>query len=345
MQCPTCQSNNPAYARFCATCGTPFTEGEAGLVAEAASATPLPTGQQFAGPVAPVDAPFISKRNTDKLADRDQPAPVFVPPSLEASFGPLPASSLVDGGLGPNPTYLASQPTQPYQPYPAQAPQGSYQPALSSFDAQPVQLYQPAQVGRSNFGLWVGLLLLLLVVLGSLAGYLIIGKDTATLVAVAPASSATPAALPTTNQSVVTLGDGAKGTDKQVIVKLINDSNAAQTQAMRTLDGAALKQFYSGDEYDKNNKILETLRTNDAYAIQKLEKIKINDVTIDGDKATAHTVEVWSRDIYTSAGKLVKSEAAQTLHETYTCVKQNGKWLVSVVDIVEDGQQPDTQTR
>lgn len=343
MRCPNCQHQNPAFARFCANCGQSFPTDEQPTASQPVStglpAALQPTGDLFA---APATAP--------------QGAGGYVAPQAGA------ASSMIDSGYGPNPTQLPPQPQSPppgYQPYQAQPPQfGPYaQPSVASFNAvpqpQPVPPYVPTR--RASFAPFAAALTVALIALLGVGGWLLfannrsgnekINGQTANATAANPTAAAVTT-IPPIDPSVITVREAAKGGAKDKLVQLINDSNAAQTEAMKTLNVDLLKQFYVGEEYNKNRDMVGKLKSENAYSRQKLEKIDILEVVIDGDKATAKTVEVWSQSYYRKDNnQLLQDFPATTLDEVYHFTRQNGQWIIERVDIVDRNATPDSSVR
>jgi hypothetical protein len=140
----------------------------------------------------------------------------------------------------------------------------------------------------------------------------------------------------TAGNSVTTSGQNvpAGASDEDTIKAVIKQSNDEQITAWRTLDTEVLKGTRTGQVLTENIQAVQELQNKGMYAIPENKSLVYGEIKVNGDTATAKTVEVWTVTFYTkSDGKVVLATGPDTLQETYYLVKQNGKWLVNSLDI------------
>jgi hypothetical protein len=71
------------------------------------------------------------------------------------------------------------------------------------------------------------------------------------------------------------------------------------------------------------------------YAVPLNKSIKFGAVSVTGNTATVKTEEVWYVTFYNKDnGQTLLTQGPDTLQELYHFVKQNDKWLIESVDIV-----------
>jgi hypothetical protein len=171
-----------------------------------------------------------------------------------------------------------------------------------------------------------GLLLLVLVVIG---GILLFGPKNGSGV-----SGTTPGDTNTQNVP-------AGMSEEDIIKSVIKQSNDEQIKAWQTLDIEVLKGTRTGQVLDENIQAVQDLKSKDMYAIPVNKSLEFGEIKVDGDTATAKTVEVWTVTFYSKGdNRVVLATGPDTLRETYYFVKQDGKWLVTSLDIEQ--QTPST---
>jgi hypothetical protein len=171
-----------------------------------------------------------------------------------------------------------------------------------------------------------GLLLLVLVVVG---GILLFG----------PKNGSGNSASTTTPGNTNTQDVPAGTSDEEIIKSVIKQSNDEQIKAWQTLDIEVLKGTRTGQVLDENIQAVQDLKSKNMYAIPENKSLEFGEIKVDGDKATAKTVEVWTVTFYSKGdNKVVLATGPDTLRETYYFVKQEGKWMVSSLDIQQDGR-------
>ncbi len=184
---------------------------------------------------------------------------------------------------------------------------------------------------------------LLLLVVGSVGGFLVFNGQR-------PASSAgnTPGGAQSTEQIACSDlmskldANGNAGDDTTTLRAIICKSNDEQIKAWRDLDTEILKGTRTGQALEENIQAVQDLKNKGMYAVPNNKSIEFGDVQVNGDSATAKTVEVWTVTFYSKSDNRVvlPPQAPDTLRETYHFVKQDGKWLITSVDIVSDSPPP-----
>jgi len=171
----------------------------------------------------------------------------------------------------------------------------------------------------------VGAAAILLLVLIAVGGYLLL----------APKNSGS-----STDNSSASGGQSAppaSGSDADTIKNVIKQSNDEQITAWRNLDTDVLKGTRTGQVLQDNIQAVQDLKNSNMYAVPLNKSLQFGEINVNGDTATAKTVEVWTVTFYSKDGnKVVNSTGPDTLYETYHLVKQDGKWLVSTLDIVQN---------
>ena len=123
-------------------------------------------------------------------------------------------------------------------------------------------------------------------------------------------------------------------TEEETIKNVIKQSNDEQITAWRNLDPEVLKGTRTGQVLDENIQAVQELQSKNMYAIPVNKSLDFGDIKVEGDNATAKTVEVWTVTFYSkSDDKVILATGPDTLEETYYLVKQDGKWLVKSLDI------------
>ena len=181
----------------------------------------------------------------------------------------------------------------------------------------------------------VGVVLLLIV--GSVGGFLVLNGQKAgiPLVTASPTDGPT-GQLSTCAELLSKSKSGGTVTDNEDGLKaLICQSNNEQIQAWRELDTEVLKGTRTGQALSENIQAVQDLQNKEMYAVPDNKSIEFGEVVMNGDTATAKTVEVWTVIFYSkSDNRKVLSQGPDTLREVYHFVKVDGKWLINSVDIV-----------
>jgi hypothetical protein len=133
------------------------------------------------------------------------------------------------------------------------------------------------------------------------------------------------------------LESGGSGSDNEDTLRgIICKSNDEQIKAWRELDTELLKGTRTGQALEENIQAVLDLKNKGLYALPDNKSIEFGEVKIEGDKATAKTVEVWTVTFYSKSDNrlIMPPQGPDTLRETYHFVKVDGKWLITSVDIV-----------
>jgi hypothetical protein len=129
--------------------------------------------------------------------------------------------------------------------------------------------------------------------------------------------------------------------EEALLKETVRVSNDEQIKAWRDLDTEILKGTRVGNVLQENIDMIEMLKQNNMYAVPVIERLDFVDVKVNGNTATVRTIETWSVTFYNRDTKaVVQKNGPDTLHETYYMVKQNGKWMVSDLEI-EEQEKPD----
>lgn len=336
ITCPQCQSSNPASARFCMSCGSflPLavnpvadTRPPASLPPSAVGFTPPSEAAQQTGLAPQEMARSGYLRYTKPAGQTDQLATTtvsdYIPPSTPSN--PAPQS---------------------------QAAMWMAQSNQSGYYYPPPPTLAPANT-QSSFGLYIGAAVIALIVMLAAAWFLLWGLPAGTGGAAQGGSSLAPTPVapginpPAQGNNVPNLAacGAAQPTPtdatQQAVISTINASNQDQIEALKTLKTDVLKNHTIGAELNSQIKGVQTLQSQGVYEDAKMECINFVSVTIDSaTTATARTVETWSGIIHDKSSNRQAPEPANTMHETYHLVKQNGQWFVGKVDIVGQQQQP-----
>jgi hypothetical protein len=128
----------------------------------------------------------------------------------------------------------------------------------------------------------------------------------------------------------------AGASEEERVRAVIRQSNENQIRAWKDLDEEILHVNYTGPALSENVDMVRQLKANSLYAIPVNERLDILDVTVEGDRATAHTLEVWTVTFYRKADKeKFETRGPDTLEETYYLVKQDGVWRIERLTIDE----------
>ncbi|MEA2574328.1 MAG: zinc-ribbon domain [Chloroflexia bacterium] len=337
QQCPNCGSPVQAGHRFCSNCGysqvsaptlpvTPAPEPPSSSETAAGGAPPVTyVVQRYDTSSPPVESPTTDSGLTVRTvgtAQQDQPFPAFVPPALpgepmgpsaaetpRSSIPPPPprAFDVTQAGTGSS-TYGNFAPTAA-----PKAQGGAFAPyeggAVRSLERQGTQRTWLMPV------LIAGIAALVLLTLGG--AYLFINRQ-----------QSQPS-----NVSV---------TEEEAQLKdTVQRSNDEQIKAWRDLDTEVLKGTRVGSVLKENVDMVDMLRKNNMYAVPVIQRLDFVDVKVSGDTATVRTIETWSVTFYNKdTKKVVQQNGPDTLHETYHMVKENGKWMVSELEIVGPPTDP-----
>ena len=166
---------------------------------------------------------------------------------------------------------------------------------------------------------------LALLVLVGVSGFLVLNGKQAS-----PSSAASA-------QGCSGLAGQTNSTDQNTMLKaIICQSNDEQIQAWHDLNTDILKGTRTGAALSDNIQAVQELQAKKMYALPVNKSIKFGDVSVTGDTATVKTEEVWSVTFYNKDnGQTVLTQGPDTLQELYHFVKQNDKWLIQSVDIVQ----------
>lgn len=340
--CPKCGSPVLEGHRFCANCGQAMVS-EASTAPQASTAQDATqpvtyTVQRYEGATSPTQAPVAPE---NALA-ADDPYRAFVPPVTTPNSGTgvnspsvwAPRSTTTTGAIPPPPPASRDYEAPPQTgtgtsaygnyapPSSARAQPGAYMP----YDANAVRPLEKPTSQRS----WLlpvvlaSAAVLLLLALGS--GYLLLSNNKN--VAPSPFTSTLP----------------SNASDDAKVQEVVRISNEEQIKAWRDLDTEVLKGTRIGQVLDENIQMVQMLQSRGMYAVPVNESLQFVDVKVQGDKATVRTVEVWTVTFFKkSDGTTIQKNGPDTLRETYSLVKQNGKWMIDQLQI--DGQsspQPGT---
>jgi hypothetical protein len=122
--------------------------------------------------------------------------------------------------------------------------------------------------------------------------------------------------------------------EEEIIKQVIRQSNEEQIQAWRELNTEVLNGTRTGQVLQENIDAVEQLRSRGMYAVPVNHRLDFGKITINGDKATAETIEEWTVTFYQkSDDKVIDKDGPRTLAEVYYLVKQDGKWLIAQLDI------------
>ncbi|MEO5951534.1 MAG: hypothetical protein ABIQ44_03610, partial [Chloroflexia bacterium] len=165
---------------------------------------------------------------------------------------------------------------------------------------------------------------------GSVGGFLVLNGQKSVIPLVSLQGSATCADLLSKSKS-----DSGMANTTDGLKALICQSNNEQITAWQKLDTEILKGTRTGQALEENIQAVQDLQSKEMYAVPDNKSLEFGDVTMNDTTATAKTVEVWTVIFYSKTdNKKVLSQGPDTLREVYHFVKQDGKWLISSVDIV-----------
>jgi hypothetical protein len=336
--CPNCGGLNRATNRFCSNCGialigsqvVPATPGDTPSDSAPANTSPSPTsgaGEQT--------------QPVTYVVQRWEPPVAAGTPSATPAEGAIPPPP-VPAGSSPYGTYdnygaTTGQPSseRPTVAYPA-SPRGSVSPLAASaearreggtyapYSAEAVRNLQQEKPTRT----WlipsiIGAAVLLLVLIGVGAVLMFYPLRSSN---VAPA---------TTGQEES--GDLSSKSVEENIKDVIRKSNEEQITAWRNLDIEVLKGTRTGQVLTENIEAVKELKRKGMYALPENVSLEFGDITVNGNQATAETYEVWNVTFYKQSDhSVVDTMGPDHLRETYHLIKQNGKWLISSLDIEQE---------
>ncbi len=321
--CSNCGFVNKATNRFCSNCGVtlvpaPGSDDTAQTASDASTASassPAGTTEPVTYLVQTWDAPepasVAAPAEEEKVVA--PPRPTFVP---YGSYSSTPSPSIASAYS----TGASAIPVAPPPVSPGQGDGGMYAP-YSPEAARRLEVQKPQ---RSWLLPSVGAAALLLLVLIVVGGFLLLS----------PGNNPTG---PSTSAGNGQNAPAGSGSDQDTIKTVIKQSNDEQIAAWRNLDTSALGNTRTGQVLQDNIQAVQDLKNSGLYAIPVNKSLQYGAISVDGNTATAKTVEVWSVTFYSKGdNKVVNSTGPDTLYETYHLVKQNGKWLVSTLDIVQN---------
>ncbi len=357
QDCPHCGRPVPAGHRFCSNCGQRVEAKTANPPAPASEGMlPLPPTTSLQ-PVTYVVQRYEQENRPQEAAEpgatteapatpgvAEGPYAPFVPPAA-ASPVQLPSEPLSTAASPPTGMAAAPPPASPkaydlaaatggtsrygsYAPPPssrqANSATGTYAPYVSG--AVP-SLERPApQRSWLMPVLLAGSAVLLVLVLAS--GYLLLkpsDKNTPQGQNLPPVQSQLPTAQ---SQLPANAGEDAK------VKEVIRLSNEAQITAWRTLDVGLLRETYAGSVLTDNIKMINMLKDKNMYAVPANQRLDFTDVQVNGDTAVVRTVETWTVTFRMSSDDTIADkQGPDTLHEIYYLEKQNGKWMITNLQV------------
>jgi hypothetical protein len=342
--CPQCGSPNEGLHKFCSTCGarlssepsapqTPsppdgpdannlYTIPPQGSAPASYSTTPALSAENVEVSPTPITPSYVVKRSESDfpVGDTGNPAPT---PTLPMSDYQAPAPAPYTPPPAPN-----SQQYTGYQGYAAGASSSKEGATYAPYTPESVAVLEKPKDQRSWLMPVIAVAAVVLLALVAVSGYLVLNtSENQGILGGVRDTSATQSA---DNQLPV----GASEEDK--VRAVIGQSNENQIKAWKDLDEQILHINYTGQALRENIDMVRQLKANSLYAIPVNERLDILDVTIDGDRATAHTLEVWTVTFYSRAdNEKFETRPAETLEETYYLVKQDGAWRIERLTIDE----------
>jgi hypothetical protein len=140
-----------------------------------------------------------------------------------------------------------------------------------------------------------------------------------------------PAAVSTPSIRTTPLPAGASEEDK--VREAILKSNENQILAWQKVDESIIKSEYTGTALEEQLSMIRDLKKSGFYAIPVNRRLDIRDVKIEGDNATAQTLEVWTVTFYdVQTHKKVDAKGPDVWDETYHLVKKDGKWMIEKLE-------------
>jgi hypothetical protein len=336
--CPNCFSPNVETNKFCSNCGTPL-QSVAATTSSASPGEETPAG----GPSSlwsPSATSYVVKTTSDAEA-----------PSGDAQAPTVPMSTFVPASSAGTPAatqYFASE-SAPGQVGPSQGYQG-YVPGASSrkegaaympYSAGSAAPLEKPKESRSFLMPIIVVAGLVLVALAVFSGWLVLNNKPNNNPVGAGQS---PSPVPTAAAQATKVPANAPESDK--VKEVIVTSNNEQIKAWRDLNSDILKGTRIGQVLTEQQQMVQQLKDGNMYAIPVNVELTFLDVKVNGDTATVRTKEIWTVTFYRKDdNKKIESRGPDTLTETYTLVKQNGKWLINkLVFDSENGTTP-TPTR
>lgn len=357
--CPNCGWLNRATNRFCSNCGAaiaPAAPAPGDAVSDATPSLPTRVVSDTSSTVTPPAAGPSDTQPVTYAVKRWDASSDISTSSTEAGQPFTPPAPKVDPSA---PTIPIAPPPVPPTSYPYPASEPRTPPFGNQVDASTMALpqrgdggtYVPysneaarqleAKKGNQSWlipSVIVGALLLLIV--GSVGGFLLLNGQKAGTVTKADPTPTIPLAsvqLPSPCGDLIAgLDPKGSGEQKEDVLKgIICQSNQEQIKAWRELDTEILSGTRTGQALDENIQAVQELRNKGMYAIPDNKSIEFGTVNFSGDTAIARTVEVWTVTFYNKSDKTtIQSQGPDTLREVYHFVKVDGNWKISSVDIV-----------
>lgn len=336
--CPNCGTLNQESYRYCANCGTLLkvdfpmnpTEQPAPVLADAIQTDPSQTDTVAAAGLTSetpdwMAAPTAPYSYMVKTAPPDEqetvsnpvnpPASSFVPPASYGAYAPYGASQ----APGPPPP---PAPPAGYAPPPSKRGEGA---TYTPYGTGPAAALERPRDTRSWLMPVIVAAAVVLLGLVFVSGYLVLtNRGTGQGATTSSKGPTTGTGQDTTSGSLP-----ANASEEDIIKDVVRRSNDEQIEAWRNLDEEILKGTRVGQVLTENIQMVQELKQNNMYAVPENQKLEIQDVKIDGDKATVNTLEVWTVTFYRkSDNKPVQSSGPDTLTETYYLQKIDGKWMI-----------------
>lgn len=325
--CPNCGSENRLTNRFCSNCGTALAPAPASASApgDAAATQPIQPGADrpdtgFMPP--PTTPPGDVSYRVQRWEGADQPVEPVTPPAPPAFIPPPYSPSTSPQGAvppPPPPQYAAAGTATGRQagpPAELRAEGGTYLPYAKDV----VRTLEDKKPERTWLIPTIVTLSVVLLALVSVGGYLWLnGRDS-------------------TGSAGTQAGSGRQApigsSEEEIIKQVIRQSNDEQIKAWRELDTEVLTGTRTGQVLQENIDAVEQLKSRDMYAVPVNHRLDFGKITINGNNATAETIEEWTVTFYQrSDDKVIDKDGPRLLSEVYYLVKQDGKWLISELDI------------
>lgn len=359
--CPNCGTLNLDSYRFCSNCGAaigsdtkstqPVTPGSAINIEATNNAVPPPASY-----LPPPVAPGSQANAATSQPASEQPAYIVktspdagnfaapAPPAPGGNFGPPIPGAPPPGGQGLGAQYTGYQGNRPgasagkeggvFTPYPAATATALEKPKETRSWLMPVAIVAALLVvGLVAIGFYVSQQNK-----ASTSGTgntVAVGLASPTPkgqpgVSGKPTEPNSGGGMPTPAKPQATPTDlPASASEEDRVRAVIRRSNDQQIRAWEELNADYLNENYTGQALQDNIDQVNQLKQRNMYAIPVNTKLDILDVKIDGDKAAAHTIEVWTVTYVEKATNKRTTTEPSTFNETYNLVKKNGKWMIS----------------
>ena len=268
-------------------------------------------------------------------------------PTPDAEAAPPTPAPAASGFIPPAPTPQAS--TLPIAPPPV-PPYSTYGAATTDFSTTPpTSSTAPTQANPTTGGTYVPYStdaakqlqagtpgrpwLVPAIVIGALALLVLVGVSG---FLVLNGKQATPSSAVSVSGCSALIGQTNSSDQNTMLKAIICQSNDEQIQAWHDLNTDILKGTRTGQALTDNIQAVQELQAKKMYALPVNKSIKFGNISVTGNTATVQTEEVWSVTFFNKDnGQTLQTQGPDTLQELYHFVKQNDKWLIESVDIVQ----------